>query len=65
MAQFQYQVHRIELLPNADLDDQLEKVLVDYGMKGWELVQILHRDKTPDDPIYRLILKSEKPPVAW
>ena len=65
MAQFQYQVHRIELLPNADLDDQIEKFLDDYGMRGWELVQILHRDKVPEDPIYRLILKTEKPPVAW
>lgn len=65
MAQFQYQVHRIELLPNADLDDQIEKFLDDYGMRGWELVQILHRDKVPEDPIYRLILKTEKPPVGW
>ena len=65
MAQFQYQVHRIEVLPNANLDDQIEKFLDDYGMRGWELVQILHRDKVPEDPIYRLIFKTEKPPVAW
>lgn len=65
MAQFQYQVHRFELLPNADLDDQIEKVLDDYGTRGWELVQILHRDKVPEDRIYRLIFKTEKAPVAW
>lgn len=65
MAQFEYQIHRIKLLPDADLDSQIEKVLLDYGMKGWELVQILHRDRVPEDPIYRLILKSEKPSVSW
>lgn len=65
MAEYQYQIHRIELLPNADLDDQIKKILDDYGTKGWELVQILHGDKVPEDPIYRLVFKTEKPPVGW
>ena len=65
MAQFQYQIHRIELRPDADLDAQIEKVLVEYGMKGWELVQILHRDRVSEDPTYHLIFKTEKPQVGW
>jgi hypothetical protein len=44
-----------------DLDDQIETVLEDYGTKGWELVQVLHRHSVPEDPIYRLIFKTEKP----
>lgn len=65
MAQFKYQIHRIEVLPTADLDAQIEKALIEYGMKGWELVQILHRDKVSDDPTYRLIFKTEKSQVGW
>lgn len=65
MAQFKYQIHRIEVVPGADLDAQIEKVLSEYGMKGWELVQILHRDKVSDDPTYGLIFKREKSEVGW
>jgi len=61
VAEWQYRIHRIELRPDADLDDQIEKALHDYGTKGWELVQVLHRHKVPEDPIYRLIFKTEKP----
>ena len=61
MAQFQYQIHRIELPPDADFDNQIEKALVEYGMKGWELVQILHQDKALEDRTYRLIFKTDKP----
>jgi hypothetical protein len=51
----------MELLHDRDLDDQIENVLQEYGTKGWELVQVLHRNKVPEDPIYRLIFKTEKP----
>ena len=61
VAEWQYQIHRIELLQDQDLDDQIEKVLDEYGSQGWELVQVLHRHKVPEDPIYRLIFKIEKP----
>ena len=60
MAEWQYQIHRIELQPDADLDNQIVNVLQDYGTKGWELVQVLHRHRVPEDPIYRLIFKTEK-----
>lgn len=60
MAEWQYQIHRIELRADADLDNQIETVLRDYGTKGWELVQVLHRHSVPEDPIYRLIFKTEK-----
>jgi hypothetical protein len=60
MAEWQYQIHRIELLRDADLDHEIEKVLQEYGTRGWELVQVLHRNKVPEDPIYRLIFKTEK-----
>jgi len=64
VAEWEYRIHRIELQPDtdlADLDDQIGKALQDYGKEGWELVQILHRHKVPEDPIYRLIFKAEKP----
>ena len=60
MAEWNYQIHRIEVRSDADLDDQIKTVLQDYGAKGWELVQVLHRLKQPEDPIYRLIFKAEK-----
>lgn len=60
MAEWQYQIHHIELKDEADLDNQLNDVLQEYGTKGWELVQVLHRHKTPEDPIYRMIFKTEK-----
>ena len=65
MAQFKYQIHRIEVQPDTDFYAQLQKVLDEYGMDGWELVQIMHRDKVSEDPIYRLILKTEKTEVGW
>lgn len=65
MAEWQYQIHRMELLHDADLDDQIGEVLKDYGMKGWELVQVLHRQQVPEDPVYRLIFKTEKPVEGW
>jgi hypothetical protein len=60
VAEWQYRIHRLAVLPDADLDNQIETVLHDYGAKGWELVQVL-RHKESEDPIYRLIFKTEKP----
>lgn len=60
MAEWQYRIHRIELEHDADLDNQIVNVLQDYGTKGWELVQVLHRHSAPEDPTYRLIFKTEK-----
>jgi hypothetical protein len=60
MAAWQYRIHRIELQHEADLDGQIADVLQEYGSKGWELVQVLHMQKVPDDAIYRMIFKTEK-----
>jgi hypothetical protein len=60
VAEWKYRIHRIESLHDVDLDDQIEKVLQEYGTNGWELVQVLHRLQAPEDPIYRLIFKTEK-----
>jgi len=59
VAVWLYQIHRIEVPAEADLDAQIERVLLDQGAMGWELVQVMHRQ--PGDPIYRLIFKTEKP----
>ena len=61
MAEWKYRTHRIELRPDANLEDQLESVLHDFGTEGWELVQVLPRSKAPGDPDYLLIFKTEKP----
>jgi hypothetical protein len=45
---------------DAELDNQIEEVLQEYGTKGWELVQVLQRHSIPEDPICHLIFKSEK-----
>jgi hypothetical protein len=60
VAEWQYQIRRIELQDDADLETRIASVLEDYGRKGWELVQVLHRQTVPEDPIYRLIFKTEK-----
>jgi hypothetical protein len=60
VAEWQYRIHRVELLNEAELDNQIEDILQDYGTKGWELVQVLQRQRVPEDPTYRLIFKSEK-----
>jgi len=65
MAEFKYKIHRIEHRPDADFYDHLEKILDEYGMNGWELVQIMHRDKVSEDPIYGLIFKTQKATVGW
>jgi hypothetical protein len=60
MAAWQYKIHRVELLHGADLDGKIEGALEEYGAKGWELVQIMHRQQVPEDPTYRMIFKAEK-----
>ena len=61
MAEWMYRIHRMELPQEADNDEEMEKVLEEFGAQGWELVQILHRHKVPEDPIHRFIFKIEKP----
>lgn len=60
MAEWQYQIKRIELKPETDSDAQLETILREYGQWGWELVQVLHEQGIPGKPMYRLIFKTEK-----
>ena len=61
VAEWQYRIERIDLNPETDTDDQLGKILREYGQQGWELVQVLHGQETPGDPRCRLIFKTEKP----
>jgi len=58
MAQWQYQIKEPKLESTVGLDEQLQKVLREYGNGGWELVQVL----TPKDSAKcQLIFKTEKP----
>lgn len=61
VAEWQYRIERIDLNPETDTDDQLGKILREYGQQGWELVQVLHWQEMPGDPRCRLIFKTEKP----
>jgi len=61
MPEWKYRTQRIELRLDADHDDQIESVLHDYGTQGWELVQVLPRNKVPGDSTCLLIFKTEKP----
>lgn len=61
MAEWQYRIERIELKPDAEPDAQLEKMLQESGRQGWELVQVLHGQGAPDNPMCRLIFKTERP----
>ena len=58
MAEWQYRIERIDLNPETDPDDQLGKILREYGQQGWELVQVLHGQEMPGDPRCRLIFKT-------
>ncbi len=58
MAQWRYQIHQAKFDSGAELDGQLQKILCEYGDKGWELVQVLRpRDSTD----YHLVFKTQKP----
>lgn len=41
MSVWLYQIHPIELPSGVALDSQIQKVLREYGARGWELVQVL------------------------
>lgn len=59
MAEWQYQIQRVEFVPGDDFDQQLAQALEQYGGKGWELVEVLPQQDRPD--VYRLIFKAPKP----
>ena len=59
MAEWQYQIHRVELGSGNEFDEELEKTLEEYGAKGWELVEVLPQHDSTS--MYRLIFKSPKP----
>lgn len=63
MSVWLYQIHQLELPSGVDLDIQIQKVLREYGERGWELAQVL-ADSTSGDRAYRLIFKTEKPLVG-
>lgn len=63
MSVWLYQIHPIERPSGVDLDAQIQKVLREYGERGWELVQVLDGAAT-GDKMYRLIFKTEKPLVG-
>ena len=58
MAQWQYKTLCTELNHSVDFDEELRKILQDYGMKGWELVQVL---QPRNDALYHLVFKTERP----
>ena len=59
MAEWQYQIHRVELESGNDLDQRLQNALEQYGAKGWELVEVVPQQDRPN--LYRLIFKAPKP----
>ena len=60
MAEWVYEIHRLDARSELDLDSQLQAILQQYGSKGWELVQVLPGQTVTGDA-YRLIFKSQKP----
>jgi hypothetical protein len=57
MAQWQYETFCTELNRSVDLDEKPRKILQDYGMKGWELVQVL---QPKNDTRYHLVFKTQR-----
>jgi hypothetical protein len=57
MAQWQYETFCTELNRSVDFDEELRKILQNYGMKGWELVQVL---QPKNDTRYHLVFKTER-----
>jgi len=47
-----------ELDGNVNFDEELQKILLDYGSRGWELVQVL---RPKNDARYHLVFKMERP----
>ena len=58
MAQWQYSMLCAELDRNVNFDEALQKILQDYGMRGWELVQVL---EPKSDARYHLVFKTKRP----
>lgn len=59
MAEWQYQIHRIEFESGSNFDQQLEITLQRYGADGWELVEVLPEQESRN--VYRFIFKAPKP----
>ena len=57
MAQWQYATLCTELKTSANFDAELQKILKNYGMNGWELVQVL---QPGNDSLYHLIFKTQR-----
>jgi hypothetical protein len=57
MAQWQYKTFCTALNLSVDFDEELRKILQDYGMKGWELVQVL---QPQNDTRYHLVFKTQR-----
>ena len=57
MAQWQYATIDAELESGVDFDEELQKILDEYGMKGWELVQVL---QPKSDTRYHLVFKAQR-----
>jgi hypothetical protein len=57
MAQWQYATIDAELESGVDFDEELHRILDEYGMKGWELVQVLQPKAIPAT-IWSLRLKG-------
>ena len=57
MAQWQYATLCTELKGTVNFDTELQKILKNYGMKGWELVQVL---QPGNDSLYHLIFKTQR-----
>lgn len=57
MAQWQYATLCTELKGSVNFDAELQKILKDYGMKGWELVQVV---QPRNDSVYHLVFKTER-----
>ena len=57
MAQWQYKTFSTELNRSVDFDEELRKILPDYGMQGWELVQVL---QPQNDTRYHLVFKTQR-----
>ena len=57
MEQWRYATFCTELNPSVDFDEELRKILQDYGMKGWEL----GAGAAQNDTRYHLVFKTERP----
>ena len=57
MAQWQYKTLRTELNHSVDFDEELRKILQDYGVKGWELVQVM---QPRNDTLYHRVFKTQR-----